>query len=163
MKRPSLYLRRWSGKPRVTPNGDLVLVTIFLWRNNKNLGTALLLFNRRRKPPGCKYEGNKFFWVIMPRQLENTNVSKNTTASIFIGLAVQALKIETTWCPKHSNYRIVDTATYLRNLFLTSKNYENSNLASKYKRFVLFTTTIFYSIVSISLEVNSNCLCIFIS
>jgi hypothetical protein len=93
----------------------------FQWRNNTNLGTALLLFNRQQKPPGCKCEGNKCFWDMMPLQLENTNVSESTTVSIFEGLAVQTLKIEATWCPKHSNYCTTDTATCLRNLFLQSK------------------------------------------
>lgn len=65
----------------------------FQWWNNTNLGTALPLFIRQRKPPGCKYEGIKFFWDMTPWQLENTNVSENITASIFIGFAVHTLKI----------------------------------------------------------------------
>jgi hypothetical protein len=96
---------------------------------------------------------------MTPRQLENTNYSENITASIFIGFAVQTLKFEATWCPK----RIVDTATYLTNLALHQKYFEKSILASKYKKLVLFTATILYSVASISLEVNSECRCIFIS
>ena len=112
---------------------------------------SITVIQQKRKIPGCKYDGIHFFWDRSPRQLENTSVLENITASIFIGLAVQTLKIEGKWCRNVVSIVQSTQRHTLETQLSHQKYYEKSNLASEYKKIVLFTATIFYSVVSISL------------